>query len=120
MACEERGWSFALPPRPGAALHCRARLHYSVPRVAVRAWFVVVWFGADGTHLFCACRLKAEGHGDIAAPETFVAHLCVVRTQILESDHSDTVHVGCVNSKCKVYSLSDYENLESGCVLRVA
>ena len=39
------------------------------------------------------------------------AHLMA---QILESDHKDTVHVGCVNSKCKVYTLSEYEGLEPG------
>jgi len=36
------------------------------------------------------------------------------KSEILESDHKDTVHVGCVNSKCKVYTLSEYEGLEPG------
>eukprot|EP00040_Diaphanoeca_grandis_P005827 m.34675 g.34675 ORF g.34675 m.34675 type:complete len:242 (-) comp17018_c0_seq1:66-791(-) len=31
--------------------------------------------------------------------------------EILGSNHKDTYHVRCVNSKCKIYSLDEYENL---------
>lgn len=31
--------------------------------------------------------------------------------EVIESDHTDTYHVRCVNGKCKIVSLNEYENL---------
>jgi len=33
------------------------------------------------------------------------------RLEILESDHTDSIHVGSVNSKCEIYNLEEYEAL---------
>ena len=33
------------------------------------------------------------------------------RLEILESDHTDSIHVGSVNSKCEIYDLEAYESL---------
>lgn len=46
--------------------------------------------------------------------------------QIVESDHKDTCHVWCVNSKCRVYALDEYESrgeaakTEKGVILPVS
>ena len=56
---------------------------------------------------------RARGQLTIYPPPPHIGIPRYVVLQVIESDHKDSYHVRCVNSKCKILTLSEYEALPS-------
>ena len=81
------------------------------------------WHGADEVRSLslslslCSALLSARDHmshprfPDADTQIDTAGGSWIFIAQLLDSDHVDTFHVRCVNSKCVIHSLKDYEKL---------